>query len=355
MAVYGACYCTRRDVMDASDIRQTAENVRQVDSAIQAAVGDIDGLCKRRFWNAVETRYWDWPNFQRAAPWRIWFEKYELADVTTLVPVVTTAGTTIPSSAIFWGPWNDSPPYTFLELDRSQSYTFGTGSTPQRDVAITGNFGYWAQTRAAGTLAAAVSTTSTTAVTVSDSSLADVGDVLTVDSESLLVSDNAMADTGQAQTGSGCSTASAGDNVLAVGDGTQLHAGEVLQLDAEWMLALSATGNNVTVERGYGGTILATHASAAVYALRALTVIRGWGGTTAATHTNGTALTAALVPSEVRELAIAESQNYTFQKVSGYARTIGENGAAPVPGGGLPDLRKRVWRAYGRKLRMAVV
>lgn len=356
MAVYQACYCTRRDVMDASDIRQTQDNVRQVDSAMQASVGDIDGLCKRRFWNSIQTQLWDWPNYQRADPWRIWFDERELADVTVNVPVVTTGGTLIPSSAIFWGPWNYSPPFTYLELNRSQSYSFGVGPTPQQDVAITGNFGYWTKTRPAGALAAAVSSTTATAVTVTDSSLADVGDVIIAGTESMLVSDNAMADTGQAQTGDGCTTASAKDNVLTVASGAAIHAGEPLQLDAEWMLALSVTGNNVTVERAYGGTVLDSHANAEVYALRALTVIRGFGGTTAATHLSSASLTAALVPSQVRELAIAESQNYTYQKTSGYARTVGGEGTVKfVPGGSLPDLRKRVWTHYARKMRTGVV
>jgi hypothetical protein len=197
-----------------------------------------------------------------------------------------------------------------------------------------------------------VSSTSATTVTVSDSSLLDAGDTLTVDSEAMLVSDTAMADTGQAQVGSGCSTALTSDNVLAVSSGAAIHAGEILQLDAEWMLALSVTGNNVTVLRGYLGTVLATHSGAEVYAPRLLTVIRGFAGTTAATHLNSAAITAALVPAEVHELAIAEAQNYVYQKTSGYARTIGENQTL-VPGGSLPDLRKRVRVTYGRQVRQS--
>jgi hypothetical protein len=354
MAVHRPCYSTRTDVMSAPDIKQTQDYVRHVDSALESAAEDVDRLCHRRFWNEIRTQYWDWPNFQRAAPWKIWFDERELADVTANVPVVMSGGILIPSSAIFWGPWNYSPPYTFLELDRSQSYSFGLGSTPQRDVTITGNFGYWTRTKPAGILAAAVSSTVTGTVTVSDSSAVDVGDVMIVDSESMLVSDNAMADTGQQQTGGGCSTTTPADNVLAVPSGPAIHAGEVLQLDAEWMLATSVTGNNVTVERAYGGTVIAEHADAEVYALRSLTVLRGWGGAAAATHLNAAPAVVALVPGQVRELAIAEALNYIFQKTSGYARTIGE-GASIVPGGSLPDLRKRVYAGFGRQARQRVI
>lgn len=354
MAVFRACYATRRDVMSAPDIQQVQDYVRHVDSALEAASEDIDGLCKRRFWTALETVKYDWPNFQRAYPWRLWFDAAELADVTTIAPTVTTGGESIPDNAIFWGNANYSPPYTYMELDRSQSYSFGVGSTPQRDVVITALRGYWNRQRAAGTFAASANSSVAT-ITVSDSSVADVGDVLQAGSEWLLVQDNAMAATGQTNV-SGITQESAADVILGVTTGSQINAGEVLQIDSEQMLALSVTGNNVTVERGYGGTVLASHsADSPVYALRTLAVERGAFGTTAASHNNGDALTASLVPGQVRELAIAEALNYIFQKTSGYARTLGEAGSAPVPGGSLPDLRARVLQRYGRKSRQRVV
>jgi hypothetical protein len=354
MAVNRACYATRADVMSAPDIKFTADMLRHVDSAIEAAADEVDKLTNRRFWNSLDTVLYDWPNFQRAYPWRIWFDAAELADVTGTPPVVTTGGTSIPDSAIFWGPWNYAPPYTFMELDRSQSYSFGVGSTPQRDVSITALRGYWNKTRPAGTLSAALSSTTATSATVSDSADVGVGDVIIVDSESMLVRDAAMADTGQAQQGSGCTTLSAADNQLTVTDGTKYTAGEVLQLDAEWMLALSITGNVITVVRGFGGTVLAAHSGAEVYAQRLLTVSRGFGNSTAATHLSTAAVNAQLIPSDARELAIAEALNFIYQKTSGYARTVGE-GQALVPGGSLPDLRSRVYNSLGRKARSRVV
>ena len=61
MSVYRATYCSRSDVMSAPDIKFTADMIRHVDSAIQAAADDVEELCHRRFWNAVETGYFDWP------------------------------------------------------------------------------------------------------------------------------------------------------------------------------------------------------------------------------------------------------------------------------------------------------
>lgn len=355
MAVYLPAYCTREDVKSAADILQTADYNTHIDSAIQSAVDEINGLTKRRFWNALETRYFDWPSYQFAYPWRIWFDEAELADVTVTVPAVTTGGQSIPNSAIFWGDPNyPSAPFAYMELDRSQNYAFGVGSTPQRDVSIYGQFGYWLQSRAAGALSAAITSTTATAITVTNSAATGVGDQITVDSETMLVSDKAYSDTGQAQQGSGCTTAEASDNQLTVTTGSDYFAGELLQLDAEVMLAVSVTGNVITVIRSYDGSVLAEHSGAEIYAGRQLTVLRGQFGTTAATHSNAAPLTALLVPPSVRELAIAESLNIVAQKTSAWARTLGENTSA-VPGAGLPDLRDKVLTRYGRKARQRVV
>ena len=353
MAVYLPCYASREDVKSASDMLQTADYNAHIDSAIQSATDDVNRLCHRRFYNVDTTAYWDWPNYQYALPWRIWFDERELADVTVNVPVVTSGGVVIPANQIFWGPWNYSPPYTFIELDRSTAAGFGVGDTPQRDVAITGTYGFWIQSRPAGALAANAGASDAT-VTVTDSSVTGVGDTITIGSERLLVSDKAYADTGQAQVGGGCSTDSAADNILQVGTGADIHAGELLQLDAEAMLATSVTGNNVSVIRSYDGTALATHTGAEVYAARQLTVLRGQFGTTAASHTAPVTATALLVPPAVRELAIAYSQVYVAQKSSAYARALAE-GTSAVPGQGLPALEDRVRTAYGRKARQRVV
>lgn len=354
MAVNRACYCTRQDVMSAPDLQQVQDYIRHVDSAIEAASRAVELLCHRRFWNEIRTVAYEWPSFQRAYPWRIWFDAAELADVTTLVPVVTTGGSVIPNSAIFWqGSGNYYPPYTYMELDRSQSYSFGNGPTPQRNVQITANTGYWAQTKPAGTVTASVNTSVTT-VPVSDSSLVGVGDVLIVDSESMLVRDMTWSDTGLTQAGAGGTSAQSNDNVLTL-SGSGVNAGEVVQLDAEWMLVLTAAGATVTVERAYNGSVLTEHSAAEVYAQRSCTVKRGFGGTTAASHSNGATAVTQLVPDLVRELAIAEALNYVFQKTTGYARTIGENGARTVPGGSLPDLRDQCCSAFGRGARQRTV
>lgn len=353
MAVQLPCYATREDVKRALDIQGTARNNAQIDRAIEASRDDVDGLCRRRFYNVDTTQSWDWPNSQRAYPGRIWFDERELADTTVKVPVVTSGGNVIPAANIKWGPWNYSPPFTFLELDRSKSSTFGQGVTSQQDVAITGTFGYWTRTAAAGSLAAAISSTTATACTVSNGAAVGVGDVLIAGTERMLVQDKQMADTGQALT-SGATTAQASDVLLGVTTGSAFTVDEVLQVDAERMLITSITGNSLTVKRAWDGTVLAAHATPEIYAARLLTVTRGDLGTTAATHLVNAALTISVVPGLVKELAVAEALNHALQEVSGYARTMPQ-GAGLVPGVGLPDLRDRCRARYGRKNRQRVV
>lgn len=358
MTVSRPCYCNRFDVRLAVDFGETSADNLLIDSAIAQAADDVEGLLQRQFYPETKTTRYDWPNFQYAYPWRIWFDRAELADVTVTVPVVTTNGgnTVIPNSQIFWGHPNYSPPYTYMELSRATSASFGGGSTPQRDVSIAGTHGYWIKTQPAGALAAAMSDSTSTTITVTNSAALGPGDVAYVDSETLLLTDQTWVSTSQTQQGTGCSTTSAADNLLAVTDGTKYFATEIVQLDAERMIVTGITGNNLTVKRAYDATVLATHSGATIYAPRQMTVVRGALGSTAATHLNAAPLTINLVPSTVHELAVAEALNTILQKSSGYARMVQSGDySIPAPGHGLEDLRERCWTVYARKMRQRVI
>lgn len=348
-------YCTREDVKRATDIKETARNNYQIDRAIQSSSRNIDKHMHRHFYIKDTTRFYDWPNYQRAAPWKIWFDENELADVTVNVPVVTSGGVVIPSSAIFWGPWNSSPPYTFLELDRSKSYSFGGGATPQRSVSIAGTFGYSMDTDNAGALAAAVVSTSASTITVSDGSLVGVGNLLIIDSERLIVQSRATVTTGQTNV-SGATTASMADDAITVSDGTQVHVDEVLEIDSEKMLAVDVTGNVVTVIRAWDGSVLTTHSSATtIYSYRLLTVLRGQLGTTAATHLNAAAILVHRPPTLIRDLCIAEASVRVLAETSGYAEGGGGEGAQHGLAAALPDLWDEAETGYARKNRSRVV
>ncbi|MEV7389624.1 hypothetical protein [Streptomyces sp. NPDC091215] len=353
----GICYCTREQVMRALDVKGTARSNAQIDRAIRSARDDVDGQMHRVFYPTDATKRFDWPNFQYAYPWRLWLDQWELAAVPT---AVTSGGVQIPLSACNFEPVNSGPPYNYLELRRDQPYSFGVGSTPQRDIAITGTWaGCAPDTDPAGQLTAAISTTTATTVIVTDGSLVGVGDLLIVDSERMLVTDRASNDTGQTLV-SGATTANPGDNALSIPDGTQVHVDEVIQLDSERMLIYDITGNTATVKRAWDGTVLATHSAGVhVYAFRTLTVRRGMLGTTAATHASATACAIHRVPGLIKDLAVAEAENRLLQEISGYARSTpsssGNSKQTQASLDALNDLRDRAYTAHGRKNRQRVI
>jgi hypothetical protein len=354
MAITVPAYCMREDVKSALDIKVTARSNALVDSAIISAAGSIEGDMNRVFYPFDETRVFDWPNrFQRAAAWRLYFGKNDLISATA----VMSGGVAIPLASVNLEPANDGPPFTRLELDVSKlPGAFTAGATWQRDIAITGTWGYQAVTTPAGTLAAAITDTTGTTVAISDSTSCGVGALLVCGTERMLVTERAMRDTGQAQQGAGCSTASNADVSLTVTDGTKYTAGETLLLDSERMLVVDIAANVLTVKRAWDGSALAAHSGAEVYAPRSLTVTRGALGTTAATHLNGAALSRWTYPGLVTELNIAEAINTFLQKTSGYARTVGEgDNQRNASGAGLADIRARAYAAHGRKARQRAV
>ncbi len=352
MTISRPCYATREEVQQALDIKVTARNVAQVDRAIAAASDSVDALTRRVFFTTLATRFVDWPNFQSTYPWRIYLEGSELADVTGTVPVVSTGGAsprTIPAANCIWGPYNYAPPFTRLDLDRSTSSSFGLGSTPQKDVRITGAFGYQDVFAPAGALAVAMTDTTSTTVQVTNGAAVGVGDVLLAGTERMLVTDKVMVTTAQTQQGSGAGSTSNADVTLGVTDGSKFSAGETLLLDSERMLAVDVAGNSVTVKRAWDGSVLAVHSGATVYGLRLLTVVRGALGSTAATHALGAPLQIAAIPGLVKELALAEALVEVTQQAGAYAASQG-TGADKVAliGAGLPDLRDRCRAQFGR-------
>jgi hypothetical protein len=352
-------YCTREEVLDAMDFRASSLRIAQVDNAIAGGSRDVDDLCNRQFYPEDKTLAFDFPSFRRAYPWRIWFGQSELADTTANVPVVTSGGNVIAASNILWGPWETpAPPYTFLELDRSKSASFGQGLTPQQDVKIAATYGYWVKTESRGTLAATINNSVTT-LQCSDGSIISglgVGDILKVDSERMLINGKSTVSSTQT-TQSGCTTNSVADNILGVTDGTKYFVGEQLLIDAERMLVQDIAGNTLIVKRAWGGSALATHIlGATIYVYRNLTVQRASLGTSAASHTIGVTLYRYAIPGPVRVMARAEAINTIQQETSGYARTVGSaDNARNASGAGIADIRNRVFTGYARKARTGVI
>jgi hypothetical protein len=353
----GVWFATREDVMRALDVKLTARNARQVDRALESASRDVEALCHRTFAPTIATKSFDYPGPQTGRPWRLWLDANELISVTTL----TSGGTTIAASDFFLEPNQYEPPYNRIEIDLDSSAAFSSGDTHQRAITVTGLRGYRNDETTVGALAAAVATTTATTVTVNAAVSAEigVGSVLRVDSERMLVTGRTMADTGQNVGGAGL-TAQQNSVTLAVSDGTAFAVDEVLLIESERMLVVDIAGNNLTVKRGWDGSVLAAHAAGSdIYAPRTLIVARGALGTTAATHADAAPVVRWDPPGLVRDLTIAEATNRLNNEQAGYARTrkVGDGGTSEraVDATAFATLRRQVYDSHGRKGRVRAV
>jgi hypothetical protein len=382
MTVYEPAYCSREDAQRAIDFKDgiTTEVQYKTDRAIQSISRNIEGHLHRLFYPWDGVKWFDFPNYSYAQPWELFLDRNDVLCLTNF----SSGGVAIPLNTCFLRPANKRPgfPWTKIELDRSTSSTFGGNSqTPQNAIEAQATWGFTADADPAGNLAAAVTSTTQAAITVTNAALMGVGDLLIIGygrgeapypedtlghaglvqpyiGERVLVSDRSVADTGMAQAGEGCTTVSTADNLLQwTGDGSPPNQGEVLLLDSEQMLVQMVVNSVATVERAWNGTVLQAHQSGAeIYAYRSLTVQRGFLGTTATTWTDGTAVYRHRVPQLIRDLAIGESVNTILQETAGYSRMVGSGDAArPASGMALADLWQECRTEYGRQARSRAV
>lgn len=277
-------YATREDVKNALDFKQTARADRQIDRALHTASRGVDALCRRRFYPEIATRSWDWPNAQRARPWRLWLDENELLSVTE----VTTGGDIVPPESVFLEPNAYGPPYNQVQLDTaSASSGWIGGDTHQRSITITGLYAGCRddETTAGMTTSALNDTATTVSVDAAASAQVGVGSLLRLDTERVIVTGRRQADTGQTLTAD--IDAQAKTVLLSVADGAQFAIEETILIDGERCLIVDIAGNSLIVRRAWDGSTLAAHTTGtAVYAPRALSVTRGALGTTAAAHSS---------------------------------------------------------------------
>jgi hypothetical protein len=358
MAITTAVYTTRETIKRALDQGEVPRNNRNIDRCIESASRNAETLCHRIFYPHTTTKYFDWPNDQDAVSWRLWLEDQDLISVTTL----TSGGATIGASSFNLEPNRTGPPYSRLEINISSSASLGGGSTHQRDITVTGLWGFNDDHTAVGTVAEALDATET-AIDVSAAASADigVGSLLKVDDERMLVTDRSNLSTAQTVGGSGLTNSKA-SQALTVSDGTQFAVDEVLVIDTERLLVTDINANVLTVERAFEGSTIAAHtAGTTIYAPRTLTVTRGVLGSTAATHLSGATVSVWKVPPAVRQYVTAEAIHELMQEQTGWFRTMS---ASSIFGGtakraatieALVDYRDQLYRTHGRKARIRTI
>lgn len=340
-----AVYATREMVREVVDIKTTARNNRALDRALSAGADAVDACTRRRFWPEQGTRYFDWPDVQYPLPWRLWLDENELAAWPP--DQIASGGTSIDLVTAFQSP-SDRPPYTKIELDRASNSAFAGQTSPQRGISITGLFGYSNDEFDDTTVSGSVDSTQTTLEVAAGGELG-VGSLIRVDSERMLVVDRSWVDTGQTVT-------IASSQTINSFTGTGFVEGETLLVDSERMRVEDVAGTTVVVKRAYDGSVLAAHTAAAVYSSRELTVARGFAGTVAASHNNGATIAVHQPPGLVSELNIGEALNILISANTGWARVIGSSEyATEYVGKGLDRLRCDVKKAVGRRARAAAV
>jgi len=315
------CYITRDEVIRALDNAPAMRSMRAIDRKIVAASETADSVCQRVFYPEDATRHFDWPNYQYTYPWKLYLDRSELAGQPTLFTSgsLLTSPVVIPSNNYLLQPYDIGPPFTWIELRRDLSSSFGNNPTPQQDIAITGSFGYWLKTAPAGSLAVAVNASQTTVqVSAGPTVGPGVGDVMVVDSERMLVQDVTFVDTTIIPT-SGGSSQQKSDVILVVPDGTKFSVGEVILIDSEWMLIEAIYGNNLQVQRAYAGSLLVGHNDSSIWANRLLTVQRGSLGTTAASHLINAAASVTIAPGLIRDFTMATALIGSVNEPSAYS------------------------------------
>lgn len=352
MSVSIPTYCSREEVKQALDVAETARSNERVDRAIESATLAVDGACTRTFVPSVGTRYFPWPHDNYRTPWRLWLGQDELISVTSM----TAGGDTIASTGYYLEPINQGPPYTSVEINLGSDYTFQSGDSYQRSIAITGTFGYDATETSVGSLSGNLAATAGATATITwTTSRVGVGDLLHIDSERMVVSDKTMVSSGQTLQTS--LTASTSNVAVVVTDGSGFAVGETLLLDSERMLIVDISGTTLTVKRAWDGTVLAAHTSGiTIYGLTGVTLLRAQCGSTIAAHTSSTTIYRQVYPSQVRDLAVAYALTQLLQETSGYARVAGSgDNQREVSGRGLKALETNVIENYGRQLRLRSV
>ncbi len=352
MSITRPCYATREQVKAATDVAASAYADTRIDRAVETGSDDVDGLCHRRFWPEQATRYFDWPGTQYATSWRLWLDGDEAVSVSALV----AGGVTIPPSDYFLrrGDGKDEAPYSHIEVDLSSSSAFSSGSTHQRAVAVTGVFAGCPATTAPAGATAEVLDASETAVDVTDSAAAGIGDLVAVDTERMLLVGKRLLTTGQTLQTALTATPSA--QSVAVTSGAAYSEGETILLDAERMLILDIAANTLLVRRAYDGSALAAHTGSTIYAPRMWTVVRGAAGTTAASHLTAAPISRHVAPPLVRDLGLAYAVRQHQQEMAAYARVAGTGEtAAEATGRGVKAIEEDCYRAHGRKARVYAV
>ena len=329
----------------------------QIGRMIESASRDIDDLTRTYFIPKTETRLYRWPQWQPSRSTILWLDQNLISVSTLQTKAQDTSPTTISSSDYFLEPVNTGPPYDRIEIDLSSTAAFESGDTPQRSISVAGDFGFRSTTKSAGTVDDSGGISSgDTALIVSNAASVDIGLTLLIDSERIFVTDQTFAALDSILL-NGALTANKSNVTVTVDGSHGIVANEIIRVDAEEMYVERVSTNDLTVERAYNGTTLASHNDdTAVHINRTLTIERAVNGTTAASHGDTTAISVYEPPFQITNLCLAMAVNMYHLETGGYLGQAGRGDArltAPTPGS-FDDYQAHVIRSHKRHLQGVV-
>lgn len=338
-------YATTADLRGRAGLSANPTDDRALTEALDTASRTVERVTGRRYYPTLTTRAIDWPGLAAVnthPTGKLWLDDNELAATPTQVLVANQAW--IHGTHYRVGP-NDGPPYRWLEPLPSATVNWTTSPTDVHvdAVEITAEFGYTNTATPVTSLAAAVTTTTETTITVASGARVGVGAALKIGAEWMIVEDVGWA--AAADTLTPTLTADLADVSLTVTDSTAYTSGETLLIGLERMQVLDRpTSTTVRVRRAVDGTDTAAHTSgAAIQALRTATVERAALGTAASAHSSGATVARLDPPALVVKATLAAALVELADVNAHYQREIGaaEN-AREARGAGLDRVMKRL-------------
>jgi len=306
----GIWYATREAVALTLEVADTYRSASLIDRKLEAASRNAESLLHGRFYPALVTVKYDWPNYQYVAPWQLWLDDNQAISVVSM----TAGGTTVDSADRFLrrGDGKQEPPYSYLELDQASASAFRSGDTAQEAIVLNLLAG-WNDTDTSvphATLSGSINASVLGAVFNPSSGPYEalgVGSLCLIGTERLQVIGRAFSAV-SGQTLSGNVGDFQSNTSVGVTSGAAFAVDEYILVDAEKMRITAINGNTLIVDRACDGTALDAHTSGtAVWARRTFTFKRGVLGTTAASHTNGDSVYVHAYPEPLGELVIAEA------------------------------------------------
>jgi hypothetical protein len=130
-------YATREDVRSALSSASTARATRRSTARSKRDPARSMTCASADFAPVLDTRYFDWPNPQRARSWRLWLDRDEVISV----PQVTSAGWSS-RHGLLPGAVNRGPPYNRIETRLDRPSAFDRRPDPPAVHRHHGLFGY---------------------------------------------------------------------------------------------------------------------------------------------------------------------------------------------------------------------